>query len=74
MDRFEARVERAHTLLAEAAALLLRHGEEEESSTSRSSQGEGASDGDERSSLQAALDAFETALVLAPHLRPVAVS
>ncbi len=73
MDRFEARVERAHTLLAEAAALLLRHGEEE-SSTSRSSQGEGASDGDERSSLQAALDAFETALVLAPHLRPVAVS
>lgn len=73
-DRFEARVERAHQLLAEAAALLLRHGEAGAGSTDPTSTRAATSDEGGRSPLQASIEAFETALVLAPRLRPVAVS
>lgn len=67
-DRFEARVERAHQLLAEAAALLLRHAEPP------TSQQSGGSSSGSSAPLLAAVQAFETAITLAPHLRPVAVS
>lgn len=80
IDRYEARCERAHQLLAEAGALLLRLGDEADSSSSKSStsySGTGSPisiPASETAPLQAALDQFETALVLAPHLRPSAVS
>jgi hypothetical protein len=79
MDHFETRVERGHALLAEASALLLHGGAAASSSNPRSGSSHNstgpipASELDARTPLQASLDAFETALVLAPHLRPVAV-
>lgn len=73
IDRFEARCERAHELLAEAAALLLRHAEPPTSRSGSYSGGSSSSDGESRSPLQTAVQGFETAITLAPHLRPVAV-